>query len=661
MAILRNIRTSAIKTIERFFEHFDRYQWTSTQINTVFDIFVWPYLDKLNIEGIHSPTALLKLIKQWGSSPRYFKLLVKYKDDDRGQYILPHVFKLLVNEKSNITVINVIYEVIECLLKYEASQEEASLELQIDNVLPVESSILDKCKINEKLNYGSCILLPHVPTILERIKRKLEGKNKSLNKIELFILCRISELVWESNISDSILYLLMPIVLKKCTSDEEVVIQFLTTVHNLLKNVDKPEKHLRNLIPLFGEITFPSCRKILIKILVYMGEKVEDIKNASALIGELNAFDAKWIDQPDFEKRHDAFKQIQGCICKDQIDVTFGSLLVYNLYYLMRSEKDLSLKDNASHTLRTLCPALVNKYQNNQKDLNYLLNDCIFTLVKTGMRTNNNADLRNECISLLGCLARECPDSHYALRDLHKFTNKADLEVDFFENLTHLQMHRHARAMMKFCQIIREETVAPNPKTVTQFLLPLATFYLGTEKFSGKNAVVDAAIEMVGVICRIIPWHQYEGMLKYTLSKLRYKVEFQKQMVRLVVAILDAFHFDLSKGHVETFHKNVIHQSESAVETVDAKESVEEVVDDGVTIASLDESLEDKEEGIEEEEEEQSDKTVKIIEKTTVLCKSTATRVIKTIQVSLSLIFLVAKLNNLFLKPCPFNLLKKLA
>ncbi|CAG9761397.1 unnamed protein product [Ceutorhynchus assimilis] len=638
LAILRNVRTSSIKTLERFFEHFDKYPWSPTQINAIFDTFVWPYLDKLTIEGIHSPTALLKLIKQWGCKPRYFKLLNKFREEDKSQYILPQVFKLLVNEKSNILVVNVIYEIIEALLKYEPSEEELESQIEVDNVLSIDKSILDKCKLNEKLNYGSCILLPHVPTVLERIKRKLEGKNKSLNRTELFILCRISELVWESSISNSILQLLMPIVLKKSSSDEEVVIQHLTTVHNLLKNIEKPEIHLRNLTPLFGEVAYASCRKILVKSLEHISNKSNDIDTASFLIGELNAFDAKWIDQPDFDRRHEGFKKIQDLIKEDKIDVSFGSLLVYNLYYSMRNEKDLSLKDNASHTLRTLCPYLINKFQKNPKDLEYILNDCIFSLIKNGMRTNNNTDLRNECISLLGCLARDCPESHFALRDLNKFTNKSDLEVDFFENLTHLQIHRHARAMTKFCQIIREETVAPNPKTITQFLLPLATYYICSEKFSGKNAVIDAAIEMVGVICRITPWHQYEGMLKYTLSKLRYKVEFQKQLVRLVVAILDSFHFDLSKGYVEELKNNFANNDKPNNDVVDENKdvAVEEILEDvdADLSDSLDEGFEDNEES-DENEEEKGDKPGKIIDKITVLCKSTATRVIKTIQVVL--------------------------
>ncbi|XP_050316163.1 small subunit processome component 20 homolog [Anthonomus grandis grandis] len=614
LAILKNVRSATIKILERFFEHFPHYPWNSIQINAIFDTFVWPHLNKLTVEGIHSPTALLRLIKQWGTHATYFKLLVKHHRDDKNLYILPHVFKLLLNEKSNIQVVNVIYEIIESLLKYELGDEEVALEIQPDDLLPVDDRILERCKVNEKLNYGSCILLPHVPSVLEKIKRKLEGKHKSLSRTELFILCRISELVWESEVSASILHLLMPIVLKKATAEEEVVLQLLTTVHNLLRNVEDSTKHLRNLTPLFAEVSCVPGRKILVKTLEYMAENNDWLKQASSLISDLNAFDSKWLDQPDFERRHGAFKKIQLIIQEGTIELSYGILLVYNLFFIMKSEKDLALKDNASHALRSLCPALIKQCQNNHKDLEYVLNDSIFALIKAGMRNNQNNDLRNECISLLGCLARECPDSHFTLRDLNKFTNKTDLEVDIFENLTHLQIHRHARAMLKFCQLIKEETVSINPKTVSQFLLPLATHYLCTDKFAGKNAVIDAAIEMVGMICRITPWHQYESVLKFALSKLRFKLEFQKQLVRLVVAILDAFHYDLSKGHVEN-----VPEAEVPVEL----EVIENIPDE------VGENGDDDEK---EEEEVVEDEAVKIVEKTTVLCKSTATRVIKTIQ-----------------------------
>ncbi|CAH0545672.1 unnamed protein product [Brassicogethes aeneus] len=620
---LRNVRTTSIKILDRFFEHFDTFPWTSPQINTIFDVFVWPYLEKLNVEGIHSPTSLLKLFCQWGSNPRYFCLLVKHHDDNKDQYILPHVVNLLVNEKSHCSVVNTILEMVEKLLSLQPDDDQ--LKLPVDNLLPISKEILDRIKVDGNLNYGSCVLLPHVPLILQKIRGKLEGKNKNLSTRELFILSRISELVWEADVSDTILALLLPVVLKKCCvgSSEEVVQQFLSTVKNLIGNVENPGSHLKNISPLFGEVNYPSCRKILTQILELTGRN-----DAFGLIDDLNAWDRKWIEQPDFEKRHDAFQNIQRH-CEGDFDVNFGVLLIYNCFYLVKSEKDLSLRENSSHLLKTLCPVFIRKYQNSRKEIEYILNDTLFSVIRRGFKSKHD-DVRNLSISLLGHLARECPDSHFILRDLNKYTNKVDLEVDFFENLTHLQLHRHARALLKFCQISKDQIQSPNPRTLTQFILPLATHYLCCEKYASKNSVVDAAIETVGVVCRILPWHQYEGLLKYYLTRLRSKIEHQKQLVRLTVAILDAFHFDLSKGHVLAKVEDVVEDVENLDPPVKGSEEEKEDDDD----LDVDEAL-DKEIDEENDEEEPQMEEVKAFDKTTCLCKSTATRVIKTIQIVL--------------------------
>lgn len=641
---LRSLRTSIIKIISRFFENFDRYPWTNKQINSVFDTFVWPFLDKLNIEGIHSPTTLLKLFTHWGSHPRYFSLLIKHKATNDNEFVLPHIIKLLLNEKSHISVVDVIQEMIEKLLTLQANEDDLQLVIPVDNLLPIAKSILDRVQVDDKLNYGSCILLPHIPGVLEKIKRRLQGKNKNLNQRELFILSRISELVWESDLSDDTLKLLLPVVLKRCSSliGEEVVVQLLTTIRNLLNNIDDPRQHLRQIIPLFGEVSYPSGRKLLIQCLKVIAVKLK-MDNAVELVDGLNAFDAKWVDQPDFERRHNTFKAIQSAMDENKIDLELGLLLIYNCYYLLKSEKDLSVKENSSYCLKQLTPYLISNFP---KDVNFFLNDVILNLIRQGMKSRNG-DFRNDCILFLGHLSRECSSSHVVLRDLNRYTNKNDLEVDFFENITHLQIHRHARALLKFCNVTRDLTESPNVRTLTQFILPMASFYLCNEKYTGKNSVIDAAIECIGTVCRILPWHQYGALLKYYLERLRRNIDFQKQLVRITVAILDGFHFDLTKGHVTASlegntveAKNITTECDKREEKISENETDETLaaneVSDILDAEKFDlENGDDEEIEEEEEEEEKTKQSIKISEKISILCKSTATRVIKSIQLIL--------------------------
>ncbi|KAJ3663969.1 hypothetical protein Zmor_008182 [Zophobas morio] len=383
------------------------------------------------------------------------------------------------------------------------------------------------------------------------------------------------------------------------------------------------EKHLKHFTPVLGEVASASSRKLLIQALKSVGTKLE-----LELIEGLNAFDHKWIDQPDFQRRHDTFKDIQKAIETQDVDLDLGVLLIHNCYYLLKSEKDLSLRENSSHCLRQLTSYLIKQYP---KQLDYLLSETVFDMIRKGMK-NRNDDFRNECILILGHLARECSESHVVLRDLNRYTNKSDPEVDFFENITHLQLHRHARALLKFCTVTRDLTTSPNVRTLTQFVLPLASFYLCSEKYVGKNSVIDASIECIGTVCRILPWHQYESFLKFYLRKLKKNVDYQKQLVRVTVTILDAFHYDLSKAQVgsEAEHKTEDDNKES--ESPPENEQSVAVEEDDEKIDDLDEPVVSELEEEDDEEEQTTLKETKICDKVPILCKSTATRVTRSIQ-----------------------------
>ncbi|GBP37217.1 Small subunit processome component 20 homolog [Eumeta japonica] len=54
------------------------------------------------------------------------------------------------------------------------------------------------------------------------------------------------------------------------------------------------------------------------------------------------------------------------------------------------------------------------------------------------------------CDELLGELCRECPEADVVLSDLAPLSDKIDREVDFFDNICHLQTHRRVRALLKF-------------------------------------------------------------------------------------------------------------------------------------------------------------------------------------------------------------------
>lgn len=120
------------------------------------------------------------------------------------------------------------------------------------------------------LNFGSRLLLPHIPPILEYMQRKLtrNGPKRGLPQRDVNVLSRVTEFVNDASISDSLLSLLLPIISKKSGSSEHILCPLLTTVSNLLKNVEKPSRYLRKLAPLFGTISGSEPRKMLTSLVL---------------------------------------------------------------------------------------------------------------------------------------------------------------------------------------------------------------------------------------------------------------------------------------------------------------------------------------------------------------------------------------------------------
>jgi U3 small nucleolar RNA-associated protein 20 len=234
----------------------------------------------------------------------------------------------------------------------------------------------------------------------------------------------------------------------------------------------------------------------------------------------------------------------------------FGVAVILNCFFFLKTDNDLAMRDRSGQCLKTVGVYLVKNFNNSSVDRKYLLDETILTMVRFGIRSKVE-NVKLQSIAFIGHMAMECPEVHPVLKDLHALTNKQDPEVDFFENMQHLQLYRRARAFLRFCKIAKSMLKAPNSRTLTQFILPLCSSYLCNEKYVNKNSLIDAAIETVGIVCKLLPWNQYEIVLRYYLDKLRACTEFQKQIIRIVVAILDSFHFNLSKYKELEDDKNV--------------------------------------------------------------------------------------------------------
>ncbi|XP_017079026.1 small subunit processome component 20 homolog [Drosophila eugracilis] len=570
VAAYKNVKHSGLQTLVNYFGQLVDMEelWQETEMNAICDVYLWPGIARLSQDSIHTPTPMLKLLLLWGAEPRYQKWLKKSPPDDK-QPIMDHLMALLLNDKAKPNVKRSLLQVVEHLLESAATEEFGTEALSIVH--------------------------PHIPTILQQLqnswRHKKAGK-QTLDKRELNILTLITSHVEEPDTCELLLQVLLPIFTKQSASaGSETVVQLVTTLTNLLKRVPKPQDYVRPLAPLFEQVNVLPARKLLCEILADMAKRLhKEAKQNSELVPTavslrewvriillLNAWDKRWLEQPDYDKRLEGLSELKQMVEKKdkKIDLQLGILVVYNCFYMLRNDSDLGMRVNIGELLKPLLP-LITLQLEVKEDMHFWLEETLLPLLQRCIRDEKHEHARSEALGLLGELARQCPAAHEILKDLSPLTDKHDLEVDFFENTLHLQTQRHGRALQRLVNISGGSwrQAPPCARTLTQFLLPLATRYLMNEKHSGKHTLVDAAIEAVGVMSEFLPWTQYHAVLRYYLQKLRHAQGQQKQCVRLVVRILDAFHFDLTQAQTDL--ATLAKLKEKLSEEVEEKEPAEE-------------------------------------------------------------------------------------
>lgn len=549
LKMYKAIRISCLKNVTNCFSHFEAYPWESAEIESIFHVFITPSLHKLTMESIQSPTQLLRLLHTFGKNPRYFAMLTKQpRNVTDDQTPIKYLFDLLLNPQSKPIVCRTIMEMIENLVTLSDDQPNDE-----NVVAPIP---VDNCKVHDpmrsKINYGSAIIVPFLSKILEKFQINLK-KRMGLTRRDVLILSRCTELIEESESCSTLLKLILPILIRKSNSrsDEESLKQMVITVSNLLEKVSDPERHIPDIAPMFQMMTSVEPRKLLCRLLARISKRVnEDVADEYAtmvrIVNELNAWNQKFIEQPDYDRRLEAYAEVERLQVAGKLNLNLGLLVIYHSFYFLR---DHTMCDTASRNLQTMVPALVRQFEKRRTDVDYLIGNVILNLIRRNLN-DSNENVWREGILLLGELARECPSAHPVLQDLHLLTNKQDREVDFFDNITHIQSHRHGKALLKFCSVAKTFEQSPNIRTLTQFILPLASQYICTEKHATKHGIITSAIETIGVVCRLLPWYHYEMLLKHYLKKMRFNVDFQKQLVRLVMEILTNFHFDLSMAKI---------------------------------------------------------------------------------------------------------------
>ncbi|XP_075285568.1 small subunit processome component 20 homolog [Opisthocomus hoazin] len=572
---LKNLRRLGLKLVVEFFSDYETYSFSVDEIDAVFHAVVWPQVCRLASESQYSPTFLLKLIHTWSKNPRYFPLLAKQQPDHPECDILSNVFAVLSAKNLSEATSSLVMDIADSLLNspdFEPTEQVSSLSVT-DCVVMVTGDMTE-----ETLSLGCRLVLPHVPAILQYFSKTMLNMEKVKKKKyraqvskELSILSKISKFIQEKSQNSVLVSLLLPF-LYQSNMEQGTEIDILETVQNLLRHCSNPTSFLKPLAKLFSVIQNKLSRHKLCLVFQTLSDLDSELKYITDVV-KLNAFDQRHLDDIDFDVRLSAFQSITAHIKEMQaVDINFLIPVMHNCFYTIQLG-DMALSDNASLCLTSFIHRLaeIDHTEDNYKEL---IQHTLLEFVRRGLKSKTES-IQQDYTSLLSCLIQTFPGNR-EFRDLVQLTNRHDPDMDFFENMKHMQIHRRARALRKLAKQLTEEKLVLSSKSLQNYIMPYATTAIFNEKMLKHENMVTASVEVVGAVCRHLSWSAYLYHLKHFIHVLQTGQISPKLGVSLLETVLEAFHFD----H-ETLEKQLVtidNQEAAAMDlepVVEAEEAME--------------------------------------------------------------------------------------
>ncbi|CAG8499255.1 840_t:CDS:10 [Diversispora eburnea] len=546
----KNIRHLGLKRIVEFFKINSLFNY-KPYIRSMFDSFISMRIPKLDIENTQAPSALMELFLIWTSNKDYLPYLVEYNKD-----LLPKIFACISSKKVQQSVITKVLDIIDNILKI-CGNEINEMEIDTEYVKPEEINLIDK------------VLKPYVPQLLDNLEYVLTQSSKNISfgkdtfsRREISILSHIASYIDNSEQAKKIVDLLLPYLRKSSRIIQEktkadilrIVVKFLSVIQGLSPESELFQRYFNFISYEFSTLRSRDCRILLVHVLEEFSKLDNSLQEITKTIDELNAFSTKILDEPDFERRLNAFSHVNENAYKTYTPLQWLPLL-HNCLFFIQDPDELSIRQNSSFCIIRFIDRVAeiknkidndelkgSEYSNVNEKLQNLLIQIVYPAIKRGMKSNLEL-VRIEYLNVLSHAVKKCST-------IPQFSDMACLlfdeeEANFFNNIHHIQMHRRTRALKRFSNECANGKLKNN--NLMQIFAPLIGHFIFETNRMEDHVLINESISTIGIIARQLNWIQYYDLLKQYMNIISKKKDLEKMLVKTIIAILDSFHFEISE------------------------------------------------------------------------------------------------------------------
>jgi U3 small nucleolar RNA-associated protein 20 len=464
----------------------------------------------------------------------------------------------------------------------------------VENLLTVR----DPTSSSESKTTGLRLIRKYIPLLMEQFTLRLKNgsdydgdkgpaKGKHWSKPghphttwrrELDILCRVSELLSnedgdrlkdKSSVLASLFSLLLPFLKPdRMTSDDDKL-----NIVGILKST-MPQLEKENMAEIFASISGilapskgkPGIKSRLIRhAIASLVGAIAKVDGQFRLIADklvkLNAMHAKRVDEMDFEVVIPALNSLSQSggdgtwlsLCgEDDPSPSILNPLISTCFHFLHNDDGVILRVSFN-ALRTLIRLAAEKATDDTASVwAKLVESAVVPLTRSGLQSRDPS-VRRHYILLVKEISRsfQTHSSPNLCGDLHTLIDDENPDLDFFMNITHVQIHRRSRAFQRLRKVLSEAVNETNVspfclQSLSNVLLPIAMHPIYECRTIAEETFALEAIATVGSISRLLSWSKYNNMLWTMLTHFERYPEQERFLIGAICAVIDGFGYELT-------------------------------------------------------------------------------------------------------------------
>ncbi|KAI8939035.1 hypothetical protein NX059_004875 [Plenodomus lindquistii] len=512
-SLLKNVRQRALQILGRLFTSSPEFNWRLyTQV--IVKELVEPRLEQLPIETAQSVSGILRLFAAWSKSPLTAGFLIHYNRD-----VLTKIIDCLDVPSAKDTVKQfVLDEIIRSIISLVTDKDATSTtesrilrnRVQTDIIQPYSNAILSRVGHLLRQSPSKEVLESAVQTVAD-LAPYVIGSEESRSMIEIatFLLRQPSKRV-NPRTKTGLLKILHEFI-QRC--DQDSLDGLFDTIYDAI-------------CPMFAFVHDRIARNLLCDIIQDLADSQEDLLSIAKLCHALNSFSKGRLDEPDFQRRSFAFDEINEKNYHSYSTKQWKPL-AYNMLFFTKDNDELSIRVNASLSLRRLIES------SNSDESKDFISTAILPGIQSGVRESSEL-VRVEFLVVLEHLVKMHPEWS-PVADLHILLSEDD-EASFFSNILHMQGHRRLRALRR----LAANASHLRGVNVYHIMVPLLEhFVFNKGDDESADSLLGETVRTLTALTEGLEWPQFRSLLKRYIGYLASKEDMQKSLIRLIAGLLD--------------------------------------------------------------------------------------------------------------------------